>query len=312
MLEELKVADPELVNKFYKDLGFDIEKPPTAGQIVDKIIDTERAKKPFLKTTGGKILTICLVTVVIAGVLIPIFAGLRNNGDEQEEEFDGLEVDGDEIEEEVENNFLQDPYIAIPGTLPTGIDSITISPDGIVRIVYNAYDSLERPVQQRITFEAPEGWLEMGDSLTADFILNNIPKGAEMERFESVPEIQTEESEDSANDTMDAESDIDADLDTEIDSDTDLDDTDSSDISDTDTDSSDILTTLPTIDTDAPMVSWNVTQGRNGRVKVVGTMIVDGDEITFTAIGDDVEQCKANILEDFWEGGYDVDYDLIP
>lgn len=317
MIEELSVAAPELVNQFYEEMGIDPKKVPPTDQIIDKIIYAESEKKPFLKRTAGKILIIALVTVMIAGVLIPIFAGRDNDGPDDDKEDDkqtllDLEIDLEDTDQAVLDDFLQDANIALPGVNPTNVASIRIV-KGVVEIVYNGYDGFAEPIQERITFEAPSSWAELGESgLTAEFILNNIPKGAEKVRFENISTLEPDEAEDSANNTFGTESDTDSDMDFEddidFDGDTDFDD----DMEDEAVDSgaSDVVT-LPTFDSSAPMVSWKVVE-KNGRFKVTGTMIVDGDEIEFTTTGSSVEQCKDSILETFWESGYDVDNELIP
>lgn len=320
MIKELKVAAPELVMQFYKEMGIDPEKVPPTDQIIDKIIYAESDKKPFLKTTGGRVLVIALVTIMIAGVLIPIFASRDNEqdveqGDDNDTEADSdlvppdVEIDIESTDQEVLDNFLQDANIALPGINPTNVESITIE-NGVVEIVYSGYNGFAEPIQERITFEAPSSWATMDEaSLTAEFILNNIPKGAEKVLFESASSNQQDDAQDSANSTFESESDIDDEIE---DDDLDLDDTDDDIDLDEDIDSEVQESVVPpTFDSSAPMISWKVVE-KGGRVKVTGTMIVDGDEVEFTTIGTSVEQCKDNILETFWENGYDVDYEMVP
>ena len=325
MIKELSAVAPELVIKFYEEMGINPKKVPPTDQIIDKIIYAESQKKPFLKTTGGKILVIALVTVMIAGVLIPIFAGLDDEAEQEQPDpptpVPDVEIDTDNVDQAVLDNFLQDANIALPGVNPTNVSSIRIT-KGIVEIVYDGYNGFAEPIQEVITFEAPSSWAQLGESgLTAEFILNNIPRGAEKTRFEKAPTLEPDDIEDSANDTFDAEFDDDMDMDDDtdfdddIDADDDIDDeieTEDSEIEDDIIDSSSADAAVPpTLDSSAPMVSWKIDE-RNGRFKVTGTMLVDGDEVEFTATGSSVEQCQDDILETFWQNGYDVDYEMIP
>lgn len=314
MIKEMKVADPEAVDKFYKDLGIGGGKVPPTKDIIKKIMERESEKKPFLKTVGGRIFVIALVAVVLAGIATPIFIALQNRNKTQGNEFTGLDIDGDDIDQEVEDDFLENPYTAVPGTLPTNVESLSVSASGMVEIIYNGYDSMEKPIQEVIRFQAPAEWLEMGENLTADFILDNIPKGAEKQRFENVTVIEPEIEED-ANETFENETEIDDD---QIDDDVDFDDEAEFDedveLEDFEKDAIEIekpQTTVPVFDSSAPMVSWKVDE-RGGRVIVTGTMVVDGDEVEFTSIGSSVDQCKNDVLSTFWDEGYDVDFELEP
>lgn len=317
MIKEMKVADPEAVAKFYKDLGINGDNVPPTKNIIKKIIDRESEKKPFLKTVGGKVFVLAMVAVVLAGVAVPIFIALQNR-DGNTNNFEGLDIDGEDIDDEIENEFLENPYTSIPGTLPTNVESIIISPSGMVEIVYNGYDSMEKPIQEVISFQAPAEWLEMGDNLTAEFILDNIPKGAEKQRFENVTVLEPEL--DDANDAFESESEVDdSQLDDDVEFDDDIETDDDVEVEDVELEDfeKDTIetekpqTTAPVIDSSAPMVSWNVAQKGN-RFVVTGTMLVDGDEVEFTSIGSSVDQCKNDVLSTFWDNGYDVDFELEP